>query len=73
MVNALSRVDWVAHTQAISGAPNAGLIANVLSMAGKYIKDPIDRLAVIKNTAQSIMQMDIPQDTKDTVLSGLLV
>lgn len=73
MVNALSLVDWVAHTQAISGTPNAGLIANVLSMAGKYIKDPIDRLAVIKNTAQSIMQMDVPQDTKDTVLSGLFV
>jgi hypothetical protein len=49
------------------------LIANVLSVAGKYIKDPIDRLAVIKNTAQSIMQLDIPQDAKDTALSGLFV
>lgn len=73
LVNALSLLDWVAHTQAISWEPNAGLIANVLSIAGKYIKNPIDRLGVIKNTAQSIMQMDIPQDTKNTVLSGLFV
>lgn len=73
MVNAMSLIDWVAHTQAISWAPNAGLIANVLSVAGKYLKDPVDRLAAIKNTAQSIMQLDIPQDAKDTVLSGLLV
>ena len=73
MINALSLTDWVAHTQAISGTPNAGLIANVLSMAGKYIKDPIDKLAAIKHTAQSIMQLDIPQDAKNTVLSGLLI
>lgn len=73
MINALSLLDWVAHTQTISGAPNAGLIANVLSVAGKYIKDPIDRLAAIKNTAQSIMQLDAPQDAKDTVLSGLFI
>lgn len=45
----------------------------MLSVAGKYLKDPVDRLAAIKNTAQSIMQLDIPQDAKDTVLSGLLV
>lgn len=73
MVNALSLIDYVAHTQAISGTPNAGLIANVLSVAGKYFKNDVDRLAVIKHTADSINQLDISQEDKNMALTGLFV
>lgn len=71
LLNTLTLTDFVAHREALSGQPSAGNISNVMNTGTKYIKDPIDRLAVINYTVRGIEQLDIPRDDKDMAIMGV--
>lgn len=68
LINTLTLADFVAHREVLSGEPSAGNIASVLNLWSKYIKDDIDKLAVMNYTVRWIEQLDVPREDKDMAI-----
>lgn len=70
VVNSTMMTDMLVHQAAKHGDINARYLGSVLSLAGKYMPDNL-RLPVIEKTFYGIDKMNIPEDAKNVLKTGV--
>jgi len=70
IANSVLLTDSIIHEQTKQGNLNARYLGSVLSLAGKYVPDSI-RLPIIQKTLYEIDQMDIAENDKKVLKTGV--
>ena len=70
IANSVTFIDTIIHEQTKKGNLNARYLGSVLSLAGKYTPDSL-RLPILEKTFYKIDQMDIPENDKKVLKTGV--